>query len=121
MNDPYRVFETLRDHYLMYIESRFALRHEKLRQERHDLLNQDTHLYREPHIEFVPPYQSSDKKLAQAATEIDGLPDELGDFAAHGLFAQRYSLHQHQYDAIKAAQNKHVVITAGTGSGKTEA
>ena len=121
MNDPYRVFETLRDHYLMYIESRFALRHEKLRQERHDLLNQDTHLYREPHIEFVPPYQSSNKKLTQAATEIDGLPDELGDFAEHGLFDSKNQLYQHQYDAIQAAQSKHVVITAGTGSGKTEA
>ncbi|MBK8129419.1 MAG: hypothetical protein IPK53_11070 [bacterium] len=104
----------------MYIESRFALRHEKLRQERQALLNQDTRLYREPHIEFVPPYQSSGKKLSEAAAEIDGLPPELGDFAAHGLFDPGYSLHQHQYEAIKAAQDKHVVITVGTGSGKTE-
>lgn len=120
MKDPYGVFETLKEHYLMYIESRFALRHEKLRQERQALLNQDTRLYREPHIEFVPPYQSSGKKLSEAAEEIDGLPPELGGFAAHGLFDPSYSLHQHQYDAIKAAQDKHVVITAGTGSGKTE-
>ncbi|MCA9959242.1 MAG: DEAD/DEAH box helicase, partial [Anaerolineales bacterium] len=121
MNDPYRVFETLKDHYLMYIESRFALRHSQLRQERRDLLDQDEHLYREPHIEFVPPYQSSHKKLAEAALEIDGLPDELGDFAHHGLFESKNSLYKHQYEAIEAAQNKHVVITAGTGSGKTEA
>jgi DEAD/DEAH box helicase domain-containing protein len=119
MNDPYGVFETLKEHYLMYIESRFALRHEKLRQERQALLNQDTRLYREPHIEFVPPYQSSGKKLPEAAAEIDGLPPELGDFAAHGLFGPLY-LYQHQYEAIKAAQDRHVVITAGTGSGKTE-
>ena len=91
MNDPYGVFETLKEHYLMYIESRFALRHEKLRQERQALLNQDTRLYREPHIEFVPPYQSSGKKLSEAAAEIDGLPPELGDFAAHGLFAVSYT------------------------------
>jgi len=121
MNDPYRVFETLKDHYLMYIESRFALRHPQLRQERRNLLDQDERLYREPHIEFVPPYKSSNKKLPQASVEIDRLPNELGDFAAHGLFNSDYTLHQHQYDAIKSAQNKHVVITAGTGSGKTEA
>ncbi|MDA0241801.1 MAG: DEAD/DEAH box helicase [Chloroflexi bacterium] len=120
MNDPYGIFETLKEHYLMYIESRFALRDENLRQERQALLNQDTRLYREPHIEFVPPYQSSGKKLSEAAAEIDGLPSELGDFAAHGLFDRNYSLHQHQYEALKAAQSKHVVITAGTGSGKTE-
>ncbi len=47
MNDPYGIFETLKEHYLMYIESRFALRDENLRQERIASLNEDTRSYRQ--------------------------------------------------------------------------
>ncbi|MCZ7666534.1 MAG: DEAD/DEAH box helicase [Chloroflexi bacterium] len=105
----------------MYIESRFALRHEKLRQERHDFAQSRHTTLTANRTSNWCRLTNRQTKISDAATEIDGLPDELGDFAAHGLFDPRYSLHQHQYDAIKAAQNKHVVITAGTGSGKTEA
>lgn len=120
MNDPYGVFESLRQHYMMYIESRFHLRHPSLRRERQALLNRDRRLYREPAIEFVPPFVSSGKKLHDASDEISALPNDLGDFAAQGLFPADWTLHQHQYEAIEQSQHKHVVITAGTGSGKTE-
>lgn len=120
MNDPYGVFESLRKHYMMYIESRFHLRHPSLRNERQALLNQDKRLYRQPAIEFVPPFVSSDKTLSDASDEIATLPDDLGDFAKQGLFPDGWKLHQHQFEAIRQAQQMHVVITAGTGSGKTE-
>lgn len=120
MNDPQAVFESLRKHYMMYIESRFHLRHPLLRTERQALLNQDRRLFRKPAIEFVPPFVSSGKAMSEACKDIDSLPDDLGEFAAQGLFPADWKLHQHQFEAIEQSQHKHVVITAGTGSGKTE-
>lgn len=119
MNDPYAVFNALKKHYLMYIQSRFALRHELLSKERYDLLAQDKHLYREPYIEVVPPYAPAGQTFSETVNDLS-LPEELIEFAACGLFEFK-QLHKHQRNALAEYQKgQHVVITAGTGSGKTE-
>lgn len=120
MNDPYGVFERLRRFFTMYYESPFALRHEKLSAERRQLLESDGRVYREPYIEVVPPYRSSGQTLVEATPEI-GLSKDLADFAAHGLFDPSRKLYEHQHQALAANKwGRHVVVTAGTGSGKTE-
>jgi len=119
MNDPYGVFKSLKQHYLMYIESRFALRNKLLSQERYDLLAQDGHLYREPYIEAVPPYVSAGEPFAQTVLDLN-MPEELIPFAQCGLFPFE-QLHAHQKQSLAGYQNgQHIVTTAGTGSGKTE-
>lgn len=119
MNDPYGVFKSLKQHYLMYIESRFALRNKLLSQERYDLLAQDGHLYREPYIEAVPPYVSAGEPFAQTVRDLN-MPEELIPFAQCGLFPFE-QLHAHQKQSLAGYQNgQHIVTTAGTGSGKTE-
>jgi DEAD/DEAH box helicase domain-containing protein len=120
MNDPYGVFERLLDFFIMYYESPFALRHEQLAAERRLLLESEGRIYREPYIEPVPPYRSSGETLAQAMAAPGTLTD-LASFAACGLFSSGWRLFEHQLQAIAAnRQGRHVVITAGTGSGKTE-
>jgi DEAD/DEAH box helicase domain-containing protein len=120
MNDPYGVFKQLLDFYIKYYESRFDLRHEPLMQERHQLLLTDGYIFREPYIEAVPSYVSSNQTLREATAALK-LSPALADFAECGLFPSDFRLHQHQYNALISVQNgRHVVITAGTGSGKTE-
>ncbi|MCT8140490.1 DEAD/DEAH box helicase [Anaerobacillus sp. CMMVII] len=46
----------------------------------------------------------------------------FADFAAKGLFGDEFPLHLHQYQAFKNVliNQKNIVVTSGTGSGKTE-
>ncbi len=128
MTNPVSIFDTLRATYLRYLDSPFDLRYEPLVQERRSMLDRDGRLYRTPLIEPVPPYVSSGRSFpAAAASILNGawpapLVGELGDFVDRGLFPPQRHLYQHQYDAVLAAvrNREDIVVTSGTGSGKTE-
>src|SRR5437867_7196736 len=117
MNDPFHVFDEIRDAYLRYLDSPFRLRYQALLDERRDLLNQDRQLYRVPLIEALSPYESSEYNVAQACAAL-GVPAEAADFIARGLFRADLPLHRHQFDAWRCSRHgQPVVITSGTGSG----
>lgn len=128
MTNPRAVFNKLRGTYLRYLDSPFDLRYEPLVAERRDMLDRDGRLYREPLIEPVPPYVSSGRTFPAAAAEIlssawpASLVQDLSDFVGHGLFPRGYELYAHQFEAIDASvrARQDVIVTSGTGSGKTE-
>lgn len=127
MNGPQEVFDNLRDIYLRYLDSPFALRYPYLSDERRWLLDQDMKLYRYPLIEPLIQYRFCEKGVSDVAFEIlDGKwpPDrirELAEFISLGLFPYG-NMMTHQRDSFAAAmtEKRDVVITTGTGSGKTE-
>lgn len=120
MDAPFRVFDQIRLAYLRYLDSPFRLRYAALRQERRELLDRDRQLFREPLIEPIPPYQSSGHTVSQACTEL-GISDDVADFITRGLFRSDLPIHSHQFDAWRLSRaGKAVVVTSGTGSGKTE-
>ncbi len=120
MNDPFQVFEEIRLAYQRYLDSPFRLRYDALREERRNLLFQDGQLFREPLIEPIPPYESSGLTVGQACNQL-GIPDEVADFITRGLFRQNLPLYEHQYEALRHSRDgRAVVVTTGTGSGKTE-
>jgi DEAD/DEAH box helicase domain-containing protein len=119
--DPINTFINIRDAYLRYLDSPFWLRYQALREERRQILNRDRQLYREPLIEPLPPYELSDFNTAQACEAL-GVPRRVADFLAQGLFPDRERmLYRHQFQAWEASRKRQgVVVTSGTGSGKTE-
>ena len=120
MNDPFKVFEEIRLAYQRYLDSPFRLRYDALREERRDLLFADGQLFREPLIEPIPPYESSGLTVDQACARL-GVPSEAADFIARGLFRGGIPLYEHQVDAWRHSRaGRAVVVTTGTGSGKTE-
>lgn len=120
MNNPFKVFDEIKAAYLRYLDSPFRLRYPALMQERRNLLDQDRQLYREPLIETLPPYESSGLTVEQACQRL-GVPPGAAQFMVQGLFPANGKLHQHQLDAWVASRaGKAVVVTSGTGSGKTE-
>ncbi|MCB9759548.1 MAG: DEAD/DEAH box helicase [Alphaproteobacteria bacterium] len=120
MRDPFSTFEQLRDAYLRYLDSPFRLRYPSLMAERRQLLDQDRQLYREPLFEPVPPYVLSGLTVRAAVAKL-GMSAEVADFIETGLFPAGFELFQHQFDAWEASRSgKAVVVTTGTGSGKTE-
>ena len=128
MSNPISLFDQLRQTYFRYLESPFDLRYDALVAERRALLDRDGRLYREPLIEPVPPFVSSGRTFGAGAAEIlsaswsPALISELSEFVGQGLFPVGRELHSHQFAAFEAAvaNRQDVVVTSGTGSGKTE-
>lgn len=126
--NPIRLFENLRDMYLRYLDSPFDLRYENLTAERRSLLDQDGRIYRQPLIEPVPAYRSSGESFSQAAKSLLGSIWQAGEvsdasaFIDQGLFPSSLTLHQHQRDVFEETviNGRDVIVTTGTGSGKTE-
>ncbi|WP_019711548.1 DEAD/DEAH box helicase [Streptomyces xinghaiensis] len=114
-------FDHLRDALFRYYDTPFGLANKALEDERRRLLDVDGGAWRRPLIEIRPQYQSSGMDIAASVREA-GAPDELAGLISAGMMEGVPSLYSHQHQALVSAvrDGKDVVITAGTGSGKTE-
>lgn len=114
-------FNGLRDAFFRYYNTPFGLANEDLQRERQALLDRDNGIYRMPLLELRPEYKTTGRTLAESAIAA-GLSTELADFASTGLIPAGRSLYTHQELSLLhgTAPGRNVVITAGTGSGKTE-
>ena len=126
MKDPIHAFETIRDNFISYVKTAFATESESFELEREALLRKPEVFAQEPWIESRPRYESSGRSLLQLAADdvpLDG--DALADFkafAAIGLVPEDIPLYTHQLAMLRRVlSGNHAVVTAGTGSGKTEA
>lgn len=120
MDNPFRTFDEIRNAYLRYLDSPFRLRYGALLEERSALLNADRQLFREPLIEPLSPYEQSDFTIVQACAHL-GVPPAVAGLLTSGLFRSELPLYQHQLEAWEQSRaGRSVVVTSGTGSGKTE-
>lgn len=119
--DAIGTFESLREAFFRYYDSPFGLADEQLQRERRDLLDRPGGVYQRPLIEVRPQYRSAGRSLAESV-QLAGLPDECAELFAAGLIPPGRQLYTHQEASLIAgtASHRNVVITAGTGSGKTE-
>src|SRR6266576_1909204 len=128
MSNPLTLFDDLREMYLRYLDSPFDLRYPDLIAERRALLNVDGRLFRQPLIEPIPAYQSSNRTfqaIAQARlgnSWSQGEVADLADFVSLEVFPpdRLPYAHQEQVFAESVVNGHDVVVTTGTGSGKTE-
>ena len=128
MKNVLGLFDELRDMYFRYLDSPFALRYPDLMRERRRLLDVDRRLYRNLLIEPVPPYESSGQDFSTAVQSLlagewtDAERIALIDFVSRGLFPPIWEMYGHQREAFEASvvNRQDIVITTGTGSGKTE-
>ena len=127
MCNPVKTFEEIKSNFKLYIQTRFATQFPSFEKEREDLLDQEGLFYQKPYVELIQKYKSSGKKISELTT------DDLKDFSSEqikmfqsfiqsGFLQESIELYKHQYDMLKKSlEGKNIVITSGTGSGKTEA
>ena len=131
MIDPFDISNRLRESYIRYIETVFkfnspSLEQEPiLEQERRELLKREGLIYQEPLFEPILRPKTSEQTLSQVCTDF-GMSTDISDFLAaggeNGLAPKTRELYKHQVEAINASliEKQDVVVTTGTGSGKTE-
>ena len=106
-----------------YIEATYHVGHPALVAQRHDLLEQEGVLFRAPYIESTPRYQTA---RSFGDLDIPSTAKTLLTSLAHPTGGQSSLLYDppytHQATALEATTRDGVslVITTGTGSGKTE-
>lgn len=121
----FSIWEDLKTTYQKYIDTSLFFGNIKLEDERNELLNLDETITKYPIIEFTPKYESYDT-IEGICNEL-GVDDKFAEFVRKGLFPnskddEPSKLYVHQYESFKAAaiDRKHLIVTTGTGSGKTE-
>ncbi len=128
--NPALVYAEIKDAYLRYIDTAFWLRSDELMRERRERLADSDLLFTDVLLEPVLPYEATDV-LAEVVEQI-GLDPRVTRLVGEALFGdyttpgEPYRLRSHQAQALRqslqpgASPKRNVVVTSGTGSGKTE-
>lgn len=125
---PTALTADLEEAFVRYYETAFRIREASIAEDRRELMTRRGQVFAEPLIEPVPAYPAQDaledvltgtdipeaalRKVLQALFELG--PDDDARLRRH----QSESVRQHFAGSDEA---RHVVVTSGTGSGKTEA
>ena len=125
--DPIGAIEKLKKNYVRYFTTgyKFGEHYHYLNEMKDALLEQEDNLYKEPYLEIQPEYESTGRTLEdllglpENQTLANALPRSYVDFISRGLMS--YPPYVHQFEMLRKSflEHRNMVITSGTGSGKT--
>lgn len=126
---PATLAEELREAYLRYFDTAFWINDEEIMAERRKLLEEGDALVGQIMIEPVIPYTNTEPLLevARRGGVSEGAARDVGQALFPDARIEDLKLREHQAKSIEhyfkdgAAAGRNVVVTSGTGSGKTEA
>lgn len=145
-NDPIGAFEKIEKDYHLYFETSYKFSdrnplYKDLDARKNEELRKNDNLHKEPLCELTPKYVAENADLVDLCDPTSqgfkysgtALPDDFAEFIARGLMHDEkqtcqlgrfatYNPYRHQFEMLCKGygQGKNVLITSGTGSGKTE-
>ena len=129
--NPFSVSNDLKEAFSRYFSTNYRLRSQGLAADRDELLAAPGQVFQEPLVEPVIPYPATDDLVETATTA--GFSESVALTVGDAFFRQfvkpneRIGIRRHQATSILTnrgageAGKHNVVVTSGTGSGKTEA
>lgn len=124
MQDPVGIGKELKEAYINYITTNIPILDKGIDAERRDLLNQEKVLVQSPILELVKSYPSGKDKIQKICNSVYKDPvksEQIAEFLQKSVLGN-YDPYEHQKDAFTEVigNNKNLIVTTGTGSGKTE-
>ena len=123
--DPISVYRSIKEGYLRYYDTAFWLRDVAVRAERRRLLERDGVVFTDPLLESILPYKTG-PTIGDICDEV-GITGTTPDVLGRILFNsdRDFPLYTHQAESLSTSLSLdsspwNLVVTAGTGSGKTE-
>ena len=118
---PYDVFSHLKETICSYIETAYKVSNRLVFAERSERLRGTAVVAQQPFLESTPAFPGTEF-LKDIVSRLPSVPQQLADLAAFGMPVKNYPLYTHQVDGLERVfiDNKHLLVTTGTGSGKTE-
>lgn len=127
--DPIGAFDKIKNDYIRYFKTAYRISDPAIDEKRMEEIKKGDNLYKEPYLEILPEYESYQgidhiedlaSDFASAFGSEENAKEFFGQFIKVGLM--NYKPYGHQVGMMKKAfaDGKNVVITSGTGSGKTE-
>ena len=123
MINPVKIGRTLKEIYLKYLDTGIPLREKCYIDERRKLYSENGVIMQSPIIELVNKYEGVET-ISQCCKE-NNISSDVSDFLNLGLLksnSEEIKIYAHQKKAFLSVlkNNKNMVVTTGTGSGKTE-
>lgn len=121
MTNAFKIWSEIKDVFLKYIDTGLPMYDKKLEKERRLLYEKDDAICKKPIIELTTKYK--EYLSVVDACEKYGLDQLFSDLICRGLFPYKGGkLYEHQVKSLNEAVNneQNIIVTTGTGSGKTE-
>ncbi len=129
MLNPLKIRREFLDNYISYINTGIPLRSPYYRNERTGLYAMDDELMKGPYIEFVRKYGLEENYSIEKACDAAGFDETAKEAVSSFMkecFLDGHDLYKHQKESFEyfccqdAGKRKDIVVTTGTGSGKTD-